>query len=343
MKVLDLLSWHPIQVLTIMTRGFLVSLSLLKVYILGCVKKGAAPLFRHLVGRVNWGFFSPVFFSLMGHLLQTRALKWSHQMADLWAVVGSFCTQGRLQVGSVIVHYQFVWSGQICCCFARQQLSCPTAATLAGQLLPWQGGTIQFCAPPTVPQDYLSDLPCPCFGRLACNPTPALSACSHPTPACRVQLFIPPPLSEVASASHFVPIVSGRLQFTIYVCQFCFGGVQSACVLHWIMSRGQACSAWCSPVEFADLHRQLWNRLAGWKGRWLCTSQMLTGTGFKLMMVGFPQVRGPVYCRVQFCLTLHCLLFAKENGREKWPWSFSQGKHSLCPCLTRISLDVKDN
>jgi hypothetical protein len=83
MKVLDLLSWHPIQVLTIMTRGFLVSLSLLKVYILGCVKKGAAPLFRHLVGRVNWGFFSPVFFSLMGHLLQTRALKWSHQMADL--------------------------------------------------------------------------------------------------------------------------------------------------------------------------------------------------------------------------------------------------------------------
>jgi hypothetical protein len=51
--------------------------------------------------------------------------------------------------------------------------------------------------------------------------------------------------------------LSGRLQFTIYVCQFCFGGVQSACVLHWIMSRGQACSAWCSPAEFADLHRQL--------------------------------------------------------------------------------------
>jgi hypothetical protein len=35
----------------------------------------------------------------------------------LTSIVCSFCPQGRLQLGSVIAHYQFVQVGEICCCF----------------------------------------------------------------------------------------------------------------------------------------------------------------------------------------------------------------------------------
>jgi hypothetical protein len=41
--------------------------------------------------------------------------------------------------------------------FTRQQLCCPSAATLFGQLLPQQGGAIQFRMLPSVPQDQLWD------------------------------------------------------------------------------------------------------------------------------------------------------------------------------------------
>jgi hypothetical protein len=43
-KDLDLLLQHPIHTLALVIGGFLVSLSLLKFGILGCVGKGAAPL-----------------------------------------------------------------------------------------------------------------------------------------------------------------------------------------------------------------------------------------------------------------------------------------------------------
>jgi hypothetical protein len=47
---------------------------------------------------------------------------------------------------------------------------------------PSKVGTVQFCAPPTIPWDYLSDLPCPCSRRLTCYPGPTLRLFSltHP-------------------------------------------------------------------------------------------------------------------------------------------------------------------
>jgi hypothetical protein len=56
-KVLDLLLRRPIQVLVLMTGGFSMSLSLLKVGILDCVGKGAAHLSRQLEGKSAGGFF----------------------------------------------------------------------------------------------------------------------------------------------------------------------------------------------------------------------------------------------------------------------------------------------
>jgi hypothetical protein len=66
-----------------MTGAFSVSLSLLRVGILGCVKKGAAPLVRQLVGELAGAFFSPILLGLMGCLVQAEALKWCHQKFDL--------------------------------------------------------------------------------------------------------------------------------------------------------------------------------------------------------------------------------------------------------------------
>jgi hypothetical protein len=66
-----------------MTGIFLMSLSLLKFGVLGCVEKGAALLVRQLGEKSAGVFFSPVFLGLMSHLLQAGALKWSHQMAVL--------------------------------------------------------------------------------------------------------------------------------------------------------------------------------------------------------------------------------------------------------------------
>jgi hypothetical protein len=95
-KVLDLFLWCPIQVLALMTGGFLVSLFLLKVGILGCVRKGVSPLVGQLRGEMGGGGFGTVFIGLKGHLLQVGALKWFHHRAGLRAVVGSFCPQDRL-------------------------------------------------------------------------------------------------------------------------------------------------------------------------------------------------------------------------------------------------------
>jgi hypothetical protein len=150
-----------------------------------------------------------------------EALYWFHQMARLWIVFVIFCPQDRLQLGPVVAYYQFVQGGPICCCFRQAAAVWPYAATLSGQLLPQQGGPIQFWILPSVPWDKLNGLPHLQFGRL---PTLAPSLCSSPyLPMLRVQVFAPPSFSEVGSVLHPIPTVCGRLEFTVCASQFCSG------------------------------------------------------------------------------------------------------------------------
>jgi hypothetical protein len=117
--------------------------------------EGCWPSFQTAWSRQLKGFFFFfTIFGLRGHLLQVRPLKWFHQVTGLWAVFCSFCSKGRLQFGPEVTHCQ------CCYCqvfravvFARQQLHCLIAATLAGQLLCQQDGAIQFCTLPSVPAD----------------------------------------------------------------------------------------------------------------------------------------------------------------------------------------------
>jgi hypothetical protein len=60
--------------------------------------------------------------------------------------------------------------------FSRWQLCFPLAAALFGQLLTQQGGAFQFWMLPSVPEISSGTHLLPCFGRLACRPTP----CSQP-------------------------------------------------------------------------------------------------------------------------------------------------------------------
>jgi hypothetical protein len=61
LKALDLLLWHPIQVLVLLTGAFSVSLSLLKVGTLGYVAMDVAALCWTVQLGVGSGFLSPVF------------------------------------------------------------------------------------------------------------------------------------------------------------------------------------------------------------------------------------------------------------------------------------------
>jgi hypothetical protein len=126
-------------------------------------------------------------------------------------------------------------------------------------------------------------------GRLACLPTPALSACSSPCSclsSLRVQLLALPPFSEVGSAFHPTPTVSGRLQFTVYVSQFCSGVIQSAQGLHWfiLLGDGWESSMWCMvPTCWVCRFTQADLKLAG-REKWHATFlKTLTGTGFSLV------------------------------------------------------------
>jgi hypothetical protein len=115
-----------------MTGVFSVSLPLLKFGMLGCEAEDVC-----LSLLDSWGFLSPVFLSLMGHLVQVGFLKWSH-----WLVSSHwfFVPQDRLQLRFVVAHYQIVQCGQICYCFCQVAAEFSTAATLAGKLLAREGG-----------------------------------------------------------------------------------------------------------------------------------------------------------------------------------------------------------
>jgi hypothetical protein len=81
-NILDLFYWHQIQVLVLMTGGFIVSLTLLGVGILSSVE-GAVPLVHQLRGELARVCFSPVFLGLMVHLVLVEPLKWYLQQAGL--------------------------------------------------------------------------------------------------------------------------------------------------------------------------------------------------------------------------------------------------------------------
>jgi hypothetical protein len=237
-NILDLFLWCPILVLVLAILSF--------------VGKGPALLVGLGVSVYGWRFYFPTFLGLMGCLLEEGALKWPHQVTGLWAVFGSFCPQGRLQLGlEVTLPVCSRWSDLLLFSPCGSCI-CPTTATLSGQLLLWQGGAIlfEYC-----PQSYETSsvirysptrggwfvtppllpalVPCPISahwmlgssGRLTCHPTPTLRLCSlsHPH-LLGVQLLAPPPFSEAGSEFDPTLTVSVRLQFVVYAFQFCSEG-----------------------------------------------------------------------------------------------------------------------
>jgi hypothetical protein len=148
------------------------------------VGKCAASLFRKLEAEITGEFFSFFFFLFhfpwfIGLLLQAGALMWSHQVTGLWVVFGSFCPQGRLQLGPEVTHCQFmqVFGAVVVC--TMQQLCCPTTATLVSSSASKVG---QFSFEYLHQSDQTSSgihhwLH---FGWLACHPTLALSLCTLP-------------------------------------------------------------------------------------------------------------------------------------------------------------------
>jgi hypothetical protein len=153
--------------------------------------------------------------------------------------------------------------------FTAWQLHWPSAAVLFGQLLTQQGGEIQFWILPCFSWDGLGDpahaslqevclLPHPlsqplCLPGLllaasnfsewlACHPTPTLSLCCH---ICLLRVWswefgsLPHSCSEgQVQCSTPTSAVGVRLQFTVYVFQFCCGGAHSSQGLCWIMFLG---------------------------------------------------------------------------------------------------------
>jgi hypothetical protein len=117
--------------------------------ILDYVEKGAAPLLGQLGGGMQLKGFCPCFPWSYGPSIRSGSSEVVSSEGSIWFLLSI----GQVEVGPVVAHYQFVQGCLICSCFARWQLHCLTAATLAGQLLPQQSGEIQFCTPPSLPPD----------------------------------------------------------------------------------------------------------------------------------------------------------------------------------------------
>jgi hypothetical protein len=149
--------------------------------------------------------------------------------------------------------------GQICC-FSQ-------AAAFA---LPYSCNSVQL-APPTArwenlfwvllsPVRQLSDPTQPHFGRLACCSTPALCLCYFSHLGSLTVWFLASPLfSSASSAFYPIPTVHVRLQFAVYVFQFCwreFNLPKDCAGLCFHRLGGVvACGACYSPVGSADLCR----------------------------------------------------------------------------------------
>jgi hypothetical protein len=138
----------------------------------------------------------------MGHLVQMRAVKWSHQKTRLWAAVCSFCQQGRLQLRSVIACYQIVQSGQKCCCFSPGN----SWIVLQPQLWlisssPNKVGQFSFVNHPQLYKLRSAICQAPLW---ASQSTLTLSICSLPQPHSPrlVQCSTPPPLYLILCIDH---------------------------------------------------------------------------------------------------------------------------------------------
>jgi hypothetical protein len=80
----------------------------------------------------------------------------------------------------------------------------------------------------------------PALGAWLVTPTPSLSLCYfYCLHLLSIHLFAPPQFTGTGSADHPSSAVTFRLQFTLYAFQFCWGRIQSANGLHWIMFPGQ--------------------------------------------------------------------------------------------------------
>jgi hypothetical protein len=182
--------------------------------------------------------------------------------------------------------------------------------------------------------DYINNLPCPNSGRMAFCLTPALSVCSLSHPCLQSLAPHPTPTLWDWFSFPYFPHCQWLVIFTVYVVQFCSGEGGSIC-LHVLLDYvpRSVCDAWCSSVGLAYSHRQIWNQTR--KGKWwtavpnaVAHWDCVQNSG---EYVGFPQVKGLVCHRVQFCLILCLLLFEKEKGETAR--SFSQGRHTLVAVL----------
>jgi hypothetical protein len=180
--------------------------------------------------------------------------------------------------------------------FAMHQLCCPSAASLFGQLLQQQGGAIQFWMLPSALSSGIHHLPC--FGWLACHPTPALSLCTSPD-LCWVLVALLggwivsllllsafaalpalvhwefgflPHLHSLGQVQHFTPNSLLVLGYSLLFMFFSFAwgrfSLTRGCVGLFSQGVGRevTCGAWCSPVCSAVSCKQLWSQLVGRNG-----------------------------------------------------------------------------
>jgi hypothetical protein len=202
------------------------------------------------------------------------ALKWSLQVTGLWAVFGSYCSQGRLQLGPEVNHCQFVQGGQIHCCFCQEAAVLPYSCNSGCSAPPparWGNSVLNSALRPMRLTQW-STMALLLGGWLVTPPLLSafvtfhvfvhweLSKLSHPCSPGQVQHSTPP---------HF----SVRLQFIDYAFHFCLGeGVQSAKGAVWVyvpgrVSRGVMSGVWCSSVGSAGLHRFF---ETDWQGEIVC-------------------------------------------------------------------------
>jgi hypothetical protein len=107
---------------------------------------------------------------------------WSYQVTSLWSRIW-FCLFTEFVAirrwGNCASYCSMV---RVVVVFTRQQLCCPSAGTLYGQLFPQKDGAIQFWILPSVSQDQLKDsLPALLWEVGLLPHTCSLSFCASPT------------------------------------------------------------------------------------------------------------------------------------------------------------------
>jgi hypothetical protein len=227
----------------------------------------------------------------------------------VFSYVGSFCPQGKLQLGPVVAHYQTVQGGLICCSFQK------AAALLPYWLVSSSPRKVRHFSFVHHPQSQeISSVIChtPTLGGWVVAPPPLsvlvpcrafpcweYSSSPHSCSQSLVQCSTPSPLSLVDYNSIFIFSVLFRGGFSLFrSCdKLCSQGVGG----------GVSCGGWLLSVGSADQQRKLWNLPVGRNDMLLFSKQTLGLGSAQCGIVGFPQVSVPVCHKVQFCLMLHLL------------------------------------